>query len=388
MQKEFKPFEEKGTDINKQYKSFDNQLIKNPFDKKDTDAYTKCRIVLMNGIENACNIALHEMARQTTDYNIKKALAMIRRAEQQQQIAVNWLNPADQSVLETTITFEQVAVDLTANVARNEPNLEAKKVYHFGLLEDFDHLLRYNYLLKMVEGENASDLLQGKTELKEGRPTWNEHLHPYDTMMQHYSRTDNIKTKMNAMTVTSAEQQTMFYYREHGNAYKDDMARRLYAEIAEIEEQHVTQYESLFDASWSMMERLCLMQANEAYNYFSCMQTETDDRVRKIWEECYYMELEHLRIAADLLKNFEGNDIHSIIPFSISPLIVFEPNKDYINQVIRETVDWRPIDMKFVPKDQLPSDWPSFAYAEKVRGSGYPSQMVTDKVKREWKMGA
>jgi len=388
MQKEFKPFEEKGIDINKQYKSYDNQLIKKPFDKKETDAYTKCRVVLMNGIESASNIALHEMARHTTDYDIKKTLAMIRRAEQQQQIAVNWLNPPDQTVLETTITFEQLAVDLTANVARNEPNLEAKKVYDFGLLEDFDHLLRYSYLLKMVEGEDAADLLQGKTELKNGRLTWEEHRHPYDTMMQHYNRIDDIKTKLNAITVTSAEQQTMFYYREHGNAYKETLARQLYAEIAEIEEQHVTQYECLFDASWTMLERLCLIQVNEAYNYFSCMQTETDERIKKIWEENYYMELEHLRIASDLLKNMEGNDIHSLIPYSISPLIVLEPNKEYINQVIRETVDLRPYDMKFVPKDQLPKDWPSSAYMEHVRGTGFPSQFITDKVKREWKMAA
>ncbi|MCL6584410.1 MAG: hypothetical protein K6U11_12330 [bacterium] len=388
MQQEFKPFEEKGIEINKQYKSFDSLVIKKPFDKKETDAYTKCRIVLMNGLENASNITLHEMARQTTDYNIKKALSMIRRSEQQQQVAINWLNPADQTVLETTITFEQVAVDLTANVARNEPNLEAKKVYDFGLLEDFDHLLRYSYLLKMLEGGEATILLQGKTELKDGRPTWDEHRHPYDTMMQHYQRTDGIKTKLNALTVTAAEQQTMLYYREHGNAYKDNLARQLYAEIAEIEEQHVTQYECLFDASWTPLERLCLIQVNEAYNYFSCMQTETDDRIRKIWEEFYYMELEHLRIAGDLLKNMEGNDIHSLIPYTISPLIVFEPNKEYINQVIRETVNWRPYDMRFVNRDQLPSDWASFAYEEQVRGSGFPSQIITDRAKREWKMAA
>jgi hypothetical protein len=49
-------------------------------------------------------------------------LAQVRRVEQHQQTLVNWLNPADQSPLETTIGFEQVAIEVTASVAESEPD--------------------------------------------------------------------------------------------------------------------------------------------------------------------------------------------------------------------------------------------------------------------------
>jgi hypothetical protein len=45
----------------------------------------------------------------------------VRRIEQHQQTLVNWLNPAGQSPLETTIGFEQVAIEVTASVAESEP---------------------------------------------------------------------------------------------------------------------------------------------------------------------------------------------------------------------------------------------------------------------------
>ena len=55
--------------------------------------------------------------------------------------------PADQSVLETTIGYEQVAIELTAYLARTEPDEYVKQAFDFGLLEDFDHLYRYAQLL-------------------------------------------------------------------------------------------------------------------------------------------------------------------------------------------------------------------------------------------------
>ena len=88
------------------------------------------------------------------------ALARVRRVEQHQQTMVNWLNPADQSPLETTIGFEQVAIEVTASVAQHEPDPYLAQVYRFGLLEDFDHLYRYSALMDRLEGKDANALLQ------------------------------------------------------------------------------------------------------------------------------------------------------------------------------------------------------------------------------------
>ena len=56
-------------------------------------------------------------------------------------------------------------------------------------------------------------------------------------------------SKMHALTITSTEAQTHNYYLNVGPVFSDPIARQLYAEIASVEEQHVTQYESMLDPS-------------------------------------------------------------------------------------------------------------------------------------------
>jgi hypothetical protein len=77
------------------------------------DPYTRCPIVVMNGIEVESIMFSHQFARHTDNPAVKRALALSRRAEQMQQKADNWLLPGSDGPLETTIVYEQVAVDLT-----------------------------------------------------------------------------------------------------------------------------------------------------------------------------------------------------------------------------------------------------------------------------------
>jgi hypothetical protein len=72
---------------------------------------------------------------------------------------VNWLLPGTASVLGTTIEYEQVAVDLTAWVARSEPKPYLRQADEFGVLEDFDHLYRYSNLHEMIEHGADHELL-------------------------------------------------------------------------------------------------------------------------------------------------------------------------------------------------------------------------------------
>ena len=75
---------------------------------------------------------------------LQLALARVRRVEQHQQTLVNWVLPADLSPPETTIGFEQVAIEITASVAQHEPDPYLAQVYRFGLLEDFDQSYNKN----------------------------------------------------------------------------------------------------------------------------------------------------------------------------------------------------------------------------------------------------
>ncbi|MHB9134403.1 MAG: hypothetical protein ACYDBB_25305 [Armatimonadota bacterium] len=383
----FEPFEIDGIPMAEQFMSW-NTMIQAPYDRRQVDAYTRTRVILMNGIENNSVLTSHAMARMINNDEIKRALAYIRRADSQQQQTVDWLNPAEQSIAETTIAYEQVAVDLTANLAQNEPDKYFKQVLDFALLEDFDHLFRYGCLLELLHNVDPNNITQGKTEIKPGRPTIVEHRHPFDSARKHYDKDKaNLKTKMNYHTIVSGEQQTMLYYKTHGNMYADDQARKLYAEIAEIEEQHVSQYEWVGDARETPLEKMAMIQLNEAYNYYSAALTEPDERIRDIWS-CYCeMEITHFLLCAKLIKEFEKRDIRDVMKTDrIEPLIVFQPNKEYVNQVLETQVDLQPFNTEFMNYQDLPKDWPSFAYREQVNAGGVPSEDVANRAKEEGKL--
>src|SRR5690606_31138578 len=239
--------------------------------------------ILMNGVETDALRLKHHLAR--FDKRLQLPLAQIRRVEQHQCTAVNWLLSADHSPLETTIAYEQVAIEVTAAVAQNEPDPYQAQTYRFGLLEDFDHLYRYSALLDRLEGKDANNILQSYTDIIPGRPTSEHHRAPSDDLREHYQREDAaLITKIHAAMITAAEYQTHDYYMNIGPLFADPVARALYAEIASVEEQHVTQYSSLMDPSESFLEKWLIHEVMEAYNYLSCMEQEDNPRIRALWE--------------------------------------------------------------------------------------------------------
>src|SRR5690606_9237646 len=161
---------------------------------------------------------------------------------------------------------------------------------------------------------------------------------------------------------------------------EDPLARALYLEIAQIEEQHVTHYESILDPSLSWLTNLVLHEYNECWLYWSWMQTETDPRIKAIWELHLAMELEHLRIARESTKVIEGFDPAELLPAKGLPEpVTFEPNKAYVRDVLERTVDWTGYDAVFVPTTALPPDHRYFAYQRVVNAGGVPSVEVIDR---------
>src|SRR5918998_5718312 len=153
-------FKEKGVPLEKQQFTW-RDMVQAPTSKLDDDAFTRVRIILMNGLEIEANRFSHACARMNKELQLP--LALVRRAEQHQATLVNWLLPADQSPLETTIGYEQVAIEVTAALAQNEPDPYIAQVLRFGLLEDFDHLYRYSALLDRLQGIDANSITQGYT---------------------------------------------------------------------------------------------------------------------------------------------------------------------------------------------------------------------------------
>jgi hypothetical protein len=326
----------------------------------------------------------HQFARHTDNREIKEALALSRRVDQQQQKAVNGLNPGDQTPLETTIGYEQVAVDLTAWLARHEPDPDVKMALDFALLEDFDHLYRYANLYELIGGRHAEEITHSLTEVTPGRPTIFHHRDPRDTLNPHVdTHTVHPLTRLHVMTIVAAEQQTMNYYMNHSAEFVEPIARGLYAEIAQVEEEHVTHYESLLDPLDTWLKQLVFHEYNEVYLYWSMHQLETDPRIRRLWELHLEMELGQLAAACRLLERFEGVDPAELLPRELpDPPVTFEPNKQYVRQILEATVSLRPDGLGYTPLDELGDDHRFFRFQEIVNAGGTPSEQVIDQNRR------
>ncbi|HKP85616.1 MAG TPA: hypothetical protein VJZ26_05950 [Blastocatellia bacterium] len=375
----FNPLTEKGIPIDKQLRNW-SELSVQPYDKNAVDPYTRCRVIAMNGIEVESVFFSHQFARHTDNPDIKRMLALTRRVEQQQQKAVSGLVPGDETTLEHTIAYEQVAVDLTAFIARNEPDPYVKQALDFGLLEDFDHLYRYANLLDLLEGKKADQITKGLTEIMPGRPTIDEHRHPFDDLRQHYEKhTVDPLSRCHAMTITAAEQQTMNFYMTIGNRYVEPLARSLYLEIGMIEEQHVTQYESLLDPLESWFQQEVFHQYNECYMYYSFMTEESDPRIKALWELHLNQEIEQLRLACEMMRRYEGVEAEEILPAALPAPTRFQENKGYVREVLASQINLRTRGTQFIPLDQLPEDALYFAYQQQVNGGGMvPSEQVIE----------
>jgi rubrerythrin len=351
------------------------ELVQTPTSKLDDDAFTRVRIILMNGIESEAVRFQHACARMNKDLQL--ALARVRRVEHHQQTLINWLLPSDLSPLETTIGFEQVAIEVTASVAQHEPDSYLAQVYRFGLLEDFDHLYRFSALMDRVGGADANNILQSYTDILPGRPTSVEHRHPQDDLRKCYDRQNAEPiTKLNALTIMAGENQTHDYYMTIGPMFADPIARQLYAEIASIEEQHVTQYESIMDPNETWMEKWLAHEAAEIYNYFSCMQYETNPRIKKIWERFLDYELGHLHYAMEVFQKTEKRDVQELLPPSLPEPIEYTSHREFVRKVLSQEVDLRASGAEFIDKRTEKADSPSRIYRDHMNFDGSPSEIV------------
>lgn len=371
----FNALKEKGIPVEKQLKSW-HDIVKRPYNRMDVDCYTRTRQILMNGIEVEAWGFKHCFTRKCGDMDLLRLLAHTRKIEDMQQTTINWLCPQKQTVLDTTLGYEQVAVDLTAWLAQNEPDDYVRETFNFGLLEDFDHLYRYSQWAYMYEGTNPDEILQHQTDVVIGRPTQNHHNDNILRLRKHYDKDKTSpQTKVNILTLVSGEQQTHNYYAEHGFMYGNDDLRKTYAEICDVEEEHVTMYESLIDPNETALEKWLLHEFTEVCNYYNCYEDEVDERIKLIWEEFLAMEIGHLQLAAEMFKKYENRDPEEIIGSKIILPCHFESQKEYVADILNKEVDKRhDNDMGYTTIDKLPDDWSSYDVQEIVNGKGAPTE--------------
>ena len=94
--------QQKGIPLDRQRFTW-REMVPKPISKLDDDAFTRVRIILMNGLETDALRNKHGWARMNAQFRVP--LAQIRRVEQHQATLINWLLGADHSQLETTIAY-------------------------------------------------------------------------------------------------------------------------------------------------------------------------------------------------------------------------------------------------------------------------------------------
>lgn len=364
------PFNTESKPVQENFLSWE-QMYPKPYNKKKVSPYTKLRVILAAGAEFDSQWFLHQFARHCPDNDLRREIAIVRNQEQQQQKRVASLKPLDEHFLETTISYEQLAIELTAILAQRETDQNSKDALNLALLEDFDHLYRFANLLKKDFDIEAETLLGKFTEVMPGRPTINEHRHPYDHIK--YSmcgKTAAPFSKLAANIITAAEQQTMNFYMNMAANYHNDIGRKLFAEIGMVEEMHVSQYECLADPTCSWLEMWLFHEYTECYMYWSLMQDEPDAQAKQIWQQHFAMEVAHLKHVATILEKYERRKAKDIIPEPDFPEpLVFGQNKKYIRDIIADQV-WLTSDReKLVDVRTIPKDADYFYYNNTVNGT-------------------
>jgi hypothetical protein len=364
---------DRGTPLSKQRLSW-RDMVGKPISKLDDDAFTRVRIILMNGIELDSLRTKQVALRMNRDARV--VLSQLMRVEQHQATTINWLIGADHSPIETTIGYEQTAIEVTASVAQLEPDRYLASAYRFALLEDFDHLYRYSALLDRLEGKDANNITQGYTDIVPGRPTIVHHRAPEHELVKPYERNAKLATKLHAITLTGGEYQTHDYYMNIGPIFADPLARELYAEIASVESQHITHYGSMLNPEESLLEKLLLSEAAEVWNYAGCLEQETNPRVKALWEKFLDFELGHFQIALQLFKDTERRDPEEVLGDGKLPgFIRFESQRQFVKETVERETSLRKNGTEFVEEPKEGAS--SLEYREAVNAQGSPSSTVS-----------
>ena len=237
---------------------------------------------------------------------------------------------------------------------------------------------RYSALLDRLEGKDANNILQCYTDILPGRPTVVEHRAPEDDLRRPMNaKTAHPLSKLHALTIMAAEQQTHNYYMNVGPLFADPLARLLYAEIASIEEQHVTQYESIIDPNQTWMEQWLQHELMEVYNYYGCVQQEKNPRIKALWERFLDYELGQLRFVMDLFEKIERKDaVEAIGATELPDPIPFESQRDFVRETLTAEVDLRARGEDYVEISE--ESEASLQYREYMNSEGSPTEIVAE----------
>ena len=116
-------------------------------------------------------------------------------------------------------------------------------------------------------------------------------------------------------------------------------------------------------------------EATEVYNYYSCVESEGNPRIKAIWERFLDYELGQLRFVADLFEQTERRDAAEVLGNGLLPApIQYESHREFVRDTLRREVGLTAVGATFVPFDQEPEE--AQRYRAQLNSLGSPSERV------------
>lgn len=115
-------------------------------------------------------------------------------------------------------------------------------------------------------------------------------------------------------------------------------------------------------------------EAMECYTYYSCVQQETNPRIKALWERFLDYELGHFQVVAEMFKRYEQRDPQEIITDKLPDPVPFASQREFVRQTLSNEVDLRALGSEFVGPDE--EGKASQIYRDQLNSQGSPTEAV------------
>ncbi|MBO4298152.1 MAG: hypothetical protein J5998_05080 [Clostridia bacterium] len=294
--------------------------------------------------------------------DLRRALAGLRRRALERALSLCALLPVCRPV-EEAIRLEQLEADLTAALRAVAGTGPVRPALDFALLEETDQLYRFANLLDAEQELPAERVTGGRAEITPGRPCIAAHRHPYDSAFRPLDfDAAPLAARLTVALLAPLERHMASLYVQRTGEAADREARALFAEMALIEEQHASQYESLWDPRRTALENLPLRAAGLCYAYRSLVAAETNETLRGVWRD----NLAAAEADMAALSALAGCAPTADFP----PPFLFGDTSALARDLMPRQVTLTMLEDSLVPSDLLPAGCRYFAWQRALNGSG------------------
>jgi hypothetical protein len=106
------------------------------------------------------------------------------------------------------------------------------------------------------------------------------------------------------------------------------------------------------------------------------VQSESNPRLKEIWERFCDYELGHLHHVMDLMMRIEKRDPAQLLPHTLPEPIKYESHREFVRKVLNEEVDLRAVDGRFIDGTREKESAATIAYRSHLNAQGAASDMV------------